>query len=42
MLLGSPPDMVHGIPLRKTGPLNTAYKGQTIQTKPGCGNSPLL
>ena len=32
MLLGSPPDMVHGFPLRRTGPLITAYMGQTIQT----------
>ena len=31
MLLGSPPDMVHGIPLRGTGFLITAYMGQTIQ-----------
>ena len=30
MLLGSPPDMVHGISLRKTDLINAAYAGQTI------------
>ena len=42
MLLGSPPDMVHGIPLRKTDPSTPLTQSRQYIGKPGCGNSSLL
>ena len=42
MLLGSPPDMVHGIPLRKTDLSTPLTEVDNIQNKSGCGDSPLL
>ena len=42
MLLGSPPDMVHGISLRKTDPSTSLTKVRRHSIKPGCGNSSLL
>ena len=42
MLLGSPPDMVHGFPLRKTVPSTLLTKRGQHSDKPGCGNSSLL
>ena len=38
MLLGSPPDMVHGFPLRETG----SYRCQTTHDRSYVGNSFLL
>jgi len=42
MLLGSPPDMVHGILLRKTGPSTLLTQARRFCKWSGCGNSPLL
>ena len=38
MLLGSPPDMVHGVSLRETDP-STPLMGTAAQHMPGCRNS---
>ena len=42
VLLGSPPDTVHGIPLRKTDLSTPLTQGRRHSDKPGCGNSSLL
>ena len=42
MLLGSPPDMVHGISLRKTDFSTSLTQAGRYSNKPGCGNSSLL
>ena len=42
MLLGSPPDMVRGISLRKTNPSTPLTKSRRYSDKLGCGNSSLL
>ena len=42
MLLGSPPDMVHGISLRKTNLSTPLTRAGRYSNKPGCGNSSLL
>ena len=40
MLLGSPPDMVHGISLRKTNLSTPLSRADSIQTSPGVGIHP--
>jgi len=42
MLLGSPPDMVHGISLRQTNFSTPLTRARQYSYKPGCGNSSLL
>ena len=42
MLLGSPPDMVHGISLRKTNLSTPLTQVRRCAVSPGCGNSSLL
>ena len=40
MLLGSPPDMVHGISLRQTNPSTRNKRVNSTQTSPGVGIHP--
>ena len=40
MLLGSPPDMVHGISLRQTNLSTLPKRGNSTQTSPGVGIHP--
>ena len=40
MLLGSPPDMVHGISLRQTNPSTRNTRVNSTQTSPGVGIHP--
>ena len=42
MLLGSPPDMVHGSALRKTVSSTPLSRSRRYSDKPGCGDSSLL
>ena len=40
MLLGSPPDMVHGFPLRETGSSTLLFRGRQHKTFPRSGINP--
>ena len=40
MLLGSPPDMVHGFPLRKTILSTPLARARQYKTRPGVGIHP--
>ena len=42
MLLGLPPDMVHGLSLRETGPSTPLTRQLTTHRETGGRNSPLL